>query len=179
MQFEGGRRSRLGKGGWDGSTQSLSDDRGGAHIACSRSARSSTTRRSIHNCKRPIIRLPSTSPLWLQPSENLSLSKSHYDCSSDWIWIILAIGRIQWKLEVGWMAAVFSESFKPAALLSVRFARLILGQMGRNCRWSWTCPPSQLRPHVVKTTQLSNCHQIPNDWSSILHSIRDHTQHAI
>ena len=32
-----------------GSTQSLSDDRGGAHIACSRSARSSTTRRSVHN----------------------------------------------------------------------------------------------------------------------------------
>ena len=56
-----------------GSTQSLSDDRGGAHIACSRSARSSTTRRSSHNCKRPIIRLPSTIPLWLQPSENLSL----------------------------------------------------------------------------------------------------------
>ena len=86
MQFEGGRRSRLGKGGGivvmaPGSTQSLSDDRGGAHIACSRSARSSTTgRRSIHNLQTADHQAVEYDPSVVTAKREF---KSHYDCSSD------------------------------------------------------------------------------------------------
>ena len=63
-----------------GSTQSLSDDRGGAHIACSRSARSSTTRRSVHNLQTADHQAARYDPSVVSAKRGF---KSHYDCSSD------------------------------------------------------------------------------------------------